>query len=961
MKTKFCLLVILLSAVVAHAQTNLMTLLQQGLFEEQANRNLDAAIADYQSLAIQFDKDRQLAATAIFRLGECYRMEGKTNEAAQEYQRILNDFSDQTALATLSRENLVGMGMSSGNQTFQSRLVRIASPSGEDTNAALSGISASSPEQTVELWEKVKDLSPTELEKVLPALAPNAVLTRLLQQRDDTETKLSELQTKFGPQTPDIVAEKAVLEEINSQISGQINGTMQVLKLQAEAYQNSGVNVGAAASAESQQIQETVQIQSIQEMIQNSPDLINAPDNSGITPLENAAMNGQLKVAAYLLDHGADVNLESRGQTPLIMAAGHAQKTMVDLLLSRGADVNAGDDNGATALLAAARHGFEAVVQTLLANHADVNRQEIGGATALCLAASSGRLKIVQMLIAAGAKTNLKDNQGRTALNYAIATSPEIVQALLAAGTGPNTEDSQGRTPLSYAAERDTSEVVKLLLDAKANPNDGELDAPLLIAIHKKDAASADLLLQAGAEPNMKGKVDWQVTINGQVYFGQYQGNPRASATPLWLAISENDFPIVQLLLKYKADPNDTQTEGHSLLSDALDSTNILEALLDASAKANSPDLESSRESAFESAVSQNKAAAAEILLNRGANPNFRNLYGETPLHDAALTGSLSREIFVVLLDHQADPNVRDTQGRTPLGILEDRIAQNDSEKVLAEEITGLLRQHGALDNPPDWDRIQVSGMGSDHSAGVFQRSTNNWNRFTLLETILDYYESKSGSSGWYDLNRGMVYPTNPGIPFPDLARVTIMRPNHGSTNVTRIKVRLINGANEVDCSNDVPLKFGDVVDIPSREHTLAESDTNGPAWISQISSCLQSRSGSVKLIVAGGQTIQVQLGQFGPLDCGVSQVLNSSQARNVLMSDSDLSRVRITRRDPTTGKTRAWILNCAGQQSPNQPQLPMRYGFAPPGSFSFNNATSDDWLSLWLRDGDIIEVPESQ
>lgn len=166
MKTKFCLLVILLSAVVAHAQTNLMTLLQQGLFEEQANRNLDAAIADYQTLAIQFDKDRQIAATAIFRLGECYRMEGKTNEAAQEYQRILNDFSDQTALATLSRENLVGMGMSSGNQTFQSRLVRIASPSGEDTNAALSGISASSPEQTVELWEKVKDLSPTELEKV---------------------------------------------------------------------------------------------------------------------------------------------------------------------------------------------------------------------------------------------------------------------------------------------------------------------------------------------------------------------------------------------------------------------------------------------------------------------------------------------------------------------------------------------------------------------------------------------------------------------------------------------------------------------------------------------------------------------------------------------------------------------------------------------------------------------------
>ena len=38
-------------------------------------------------------------------------MQGKTNEAALEYRRILRDFSDQTPLATLSRQNLTGMGM----------------------------------------------------------------------------------------------------------------------------------------------------------------------------------------------------------------------------------------------------------------------------------------------------------------------------------------------------------------------------------------------------------------------------------------------------------------------------------------------------------------------------------------------------------------------------------------------------------------------------------------------------------------------------------------------------------------------------------------------------------------------------------------------------------------------------------------------------------------------------------
>ena len=54
-------LVLLMAATPLLAATNdLTSLLQQGLFEEEANRNLDAAIANYQSLAAQFDKDRQI-------------------------------------------------------------------------------------------------------------------------------------------------------------------------------------------------------------------------------------------------------------------------------------------------------------------------------------------------------------------------------------------------------------------------------------------------------------------------------------------------------------------------------------------------------------------------------------------------------------------------------------------------------------------------------------------------------------------------------------------------------------------------------------------------------------------------------------------------------------------------------------------------------------------------------------
>src|ERR1041385_2485971 len=93
----------------ATATNDLVSALQRGLFEEEGNRDLDAAISAYQSLAAQFDRSRQVAATAIFRLGECYRKLGRTNEAVAQYDRIVREFSDQQTLATLSRQNIASV------------------------------------------------------------------------------------------------------------------------------------------------------------------------------------------------------------------------------------------------------------------------------------------------------------------------------------------------------------------------------------------------------------------------------------------------------------------------------------------------------------------------------------------------------------------------------------------------------------------------------------------------------------------------------------------------------------------------------------------------------------------------------------------------------------------------------------------------------------------------------------
>ncbi len=84
----------LLFTVSAMAADSLTEKLQRGLFEEEANRNLPAAIKEYEALVAAADEQRKLVATALFRLGESYRKLGKTNEARAFYERIVRDFSE---------------------------------------------------------------------------------------------------------------------------------------------------------------------------------------------------------------------------------------------------------------------------------------------------------------------------------------------------------------------------------------------------------------------------------------------------------------------------------------------------------------------------------------------------------------------------------------------------------------------------------------------------------------------------------------------------------------------------------------------------------------------------------------------------------------------------------------------------------------------------------------------------
>jgi tetratricopeptide (TPR) repeat protein len=105
MKTAFAL-ALLAFVPQCPAQDQLADALRKAIVEEDVNHNLNAAIKSYQSIVQRFHEDRTAAATAQFRLAECYRKLGETAQADAAYNQLIAQFPDQAALVERSRRQV---------------------------------------------------------------------------------------------------------------------------------------------------------------------------------------------------------------------------------------------------------------------------------------------------------------------------------------------------------------------------------------------------------------------------------------------------------------------------------------------------------------------------------------------------------------------------------------------------------------------------------------------------------------------------------------------------------------------------------------------------------------------------------------------------------------------------------------------------------------------------------------
>jgi len=130
---------------------------------------------------------------------------------------------------------------------------------------------------------------------------------------------------------------------------------------------------------------------------------------------------GYMDMAIYLLDKGADINVQDyKGNSTLSLAVWEGKIEMAKFLISKGVDVDIRNEHNWNALMQAIHQGYADIVELLIEKGSGLNAvDEEQGATPLILAAHFGLKGIVEKLLKNGADKTLKNKKGENAADDA--------------------------------------------------------------------------------------------------------------------------------------------------------------------------------------------------------------------------------------------------------------------------------------------------------------------------------------------------------------------------------------------------------------------------------------------------------------------------------------------------------------------------------------------------------------
>ncbi|KAK8036573.1 hypothetical protein PG991_001710 [Apiospora marii] len=337
---------------------------------------------------------------------------------------------------------------------------------------------------------------------------------------------------------------------------------------------------------------ESSSYRAIEAMVQAGSDVSwhteDLPEGHAVGPLITAVGRGYTRCFKHLLQSGVKVNVPNNGKTALFEAVNSRRLEMARMLLAAGADPNVMSDNHLP-LITAVNNYDKAMVETLLDNGANIEayiEHELAkGKTALAVAAGKVDYDILYTLLQRGAEVNCSSLDLSSPL-YVAAFKERIenVKILLEHKAQVDDGDARGTgepTPLNVAFPN--AEVVTTLLDHGADINYrssygtvlyhvNEVDSFGRTALHLIDAytpvtfvaalvnagASTEALDSSGATPLAKAVVSGNIEVFRYLETQSRHGPGRHDTiSPLRLACAAGSAVMVEHLVKAGADVNE--------------------------------------------------------------------------------------------------------------------------------------------------------------------------------------------------------------------------------------------------------------------------------------------------------------------------------------------------------------------------------------------------------------------
>ncbi len=347
-----------------------------------------------------------------------------------------------------------------------------------------------------------------------------------------------------------------------------------------------------------------------------------------------------LACGAYSPLHAAFVRDTSQPMPELFKAIDKGDLARARAALDSGGDVNGVYDRD-TMLCWALRNKNPEITKLLLQSpRLDVNKRGVlydsfgeWERTPLILASHMGQADIVGLMLQRGANANARDRTD-------------------------NVPEARGNTALIMAAQRDHTEVIRVLLTqgkgitVDAQTKDGE--TPLSLVVAAEDLEAVKLLHSRGAKIN-------------------HQNNMGASM--LLGTVPHKKFEVLEYLIANGADINMSDNHGQSPLMQAIPSSakepkktcNWVEKFLTYKPKLDFMQLKGDGGfSAMHLAARFGFVDIARLLLDNGATLDIRSLLtGGTPLHTAASANQI--DFAKMLIKRKANLEIVDKLGSTPL------------------------------------------------------------------------------------------------------------------------------------------------------------------------------------------------------------------------------------------------------------------------------------------------------